>query len=66
MTMLAGGLVLLQALSLMQLTFLRDRIVQLEAGVEFWQYAQGSCQAPAQGEPAPQGGLAALSGDGLI
>lgn len=64
--LLAGGLVLLQALSLLQLTLLRDRIVQLEAGVEFWEYGQGACQAPAQGDPAPDGGLAILRPDDLI
>lgn len=66
LVLLSGGLVLLQALSMLQLTLLRDRIVQLEAGVEFWEYGQGTCQPPASRETAPAGGLASLSTDDLI
>lgn len=64
--LLACGLVLLQALSLVQLTLLSDRIVQLEAGVEFWEYGQGACQAPAESGPAPDAGLATLLPGDLI
>lgn len=60
--LLAGvAMVGIQLLSLLQVTRLRDRIVQMEAGAEFWEYGQSQCTAPAgsgQGQPA-RGGLAA-------
>lgn len=66
--LVAGGLLLVQGLSLLQLTVLNNRIVQIEAGVEFWEYGQQGCTAPAQGKgQAPvRGGLAAwLPGDAV-
>lgn len=36
-----------QVVMLAEITQLRARIVQLEAGVEFWEYGQGACSPPA-------------------
>ncbi len=53
---------LLQLAVLVQVTALRDRVVQLEAGSEFQDYAQGCLRpedpvAPSLTLPAPQGGV---------
>ncbi|OYU17441.1 MAG: hypothetical protein CFE34_15755 [Rhodobacteraceae bacterium PARR1] len=52
----------LQLAVLVQVTALRDRVVQLEAGSEFQDYAQGCLRpddpaAPPLTLPAPQGGV---------
>ncbi len=62
------AMVAIQMLSLMQITQLGDRIVQMEAGVEFWQYGQPNCSAPAgQGFRLPsRGGLAAYLADDAV
>ncbi|MEY4984573.1 MAG: hypothetical protein RIR62_2839 [Pseudomonadota bacterium] len=65
---LAGALMALQTLSLLQVARLGQRMVQMEAGVEFWQYGQPQCSAPAgQGHgTAPRGGLAAFLPEGAV
>lgn len=63
----AAVLALSQVLVAVQMSGLRDRVAQVEAGVEFWEYGQGGCSAPAGGRNGPAtGGLVAYRADGTI
>lgn len=66
--LVAGALVVAQVLSSIQILSLRDRVVQIEAGVEFWEYGMGGCTAPSTlGRRAPgEGGLVAYRPGGTV
>lgn len=64
--LVAAVLALSQVLLAIQLAALRDRVAQVEAGVEFWEYGQGGCSAPAGRDAPAAGGLVAYRADGTV
>lgn len=65
--LVAAVLAVSQVLVTLQISALRDRVAQVEAGVEFWEYGQGGCSAPSGGRGAPAaGGLVAYRTDGTV
>ena len=66
--LVAGVLAASQMLATIQISALRDRVVQIEAGVEFWEYGLGGCAAPPDGGSAGRrgGATAAALPEGAV